>query len=211
MGTYDSGSGAVAARVLTAMRAAVSARLGEHNALRDFAPDSARVAFEIMGGRSIRRGQTLCGWSHDGDLAFNDDGTPKVTVLLGKAQIITGFKYSKSDRESLDIVINPGDILVRYGEGRSWVSAVVGYERVTSKGPFDFVHLHFMDHRSLRKAKPMIYARLHGPPKQPAPGNPDYRWMQYTYTVLGDRNPQGEVMVAVRGPDSEGVAPWQGA
>lgn len=210
-GACNPASGGVAARVLTAVQAAVSARLGERNALRDFAPGSIRLAFEIMGGRSIRRGQTLCGWSRDGDLACNDDGTPKVTVLLGKAQIITGFKYSKSDRESLDVVLNPGDILVRYGEGRSWVSAVVGCERVKSKGPFDFVHLHFMDHRYLRKAKPRIYARLHEPPKSPAPGDPDYRWMQYTYTVLGDRSPQGEVMMAVRGHGSEGVAPWEGA
>jgi hypothetical protein len=102
--------------VLVAVREAVSERLGASSPLEGFSPDSLRVAFENMGGRSIRRGQSLCGWSRDGDLSSQSDGTPKVQLLLGTAQISMGFKYSRGDRDSLDVVLRPGEALVRFGE-----------------------------------------------------------------------------------------------
>eukprot|EP00746_Dinoflagellata_sp_MGD_P006786 gnl/MRDRNA2_/MRDRNA2_113372_c0_seq1.p1 gnl/MRDRNA2_/MRDRNA2_113372_c0~~gnl/MRDRNA2_/MRDRNA2_113372_c0_seq1.p1 ORF type:complete len:778 (+),score=133.31 gnl/MRDRNA2_/MRDRNA2_113372_c0_seq1:66-2399(+) len=165
--------------------------------LRDFSPDSVRVSFETMHGRTIRSGQTLCGWSRDGDRADNSDTSPKVCVIGGSAKIWRGYKYRKEDRESLDVDLNPGDILVLYGPARTWVSAVNGFEEgKQGKAPFDFAHIWFQDHRRLHELRPDVHKSIHHP-ASPAVSNYDYKWMQFPYTVLDKRSPDGEVVMEV--------------
>jgi hypothetical protein len=167
--------------------------------LESFHPDSVRVAFESMHGRTIRpgSGQTLCGWSRDNDRVDNKDRSPKVLILGGSAKISKGFKYSKENQESLDVDLSPGDVLVLYGPARTWVSAVNGFEPSkahASKAPFDFVHIWLHDHRHLQKVIPGVYKSIHHPPT-PVKGGNEYKWMQYAYTVSDKRNSDGELIV----------------
>merc|ERR1719191_2114123 len=83
-------------QVLAAVKQSASDVLGK------FRPDCVRVAFENMRGRTIRKGQTLCGWSWDRDRVDKNDGAPKVCIILGNATIQHGYKYAKEDQESLD-------------------------------------------------------------------------------------------------------------
>ena len=144
-----------------------------------------RVAYEALGGRSIKG--SLCGWSADRLRANASDGGLKVLLLLGSAQtVVESFKYSKRDRQSLDVPLRPGGILLLYGEGRSWVSAVTGCAPSTADHsptvPFDFAHLSLLDLRAYARAKPSEYQKLMKPTK-PSPRDGSYRWMQCAYTV----------------------------
>jgi len=151
-----------------------------------------------MRGRRITKGQTLCGWSWDNDRADNRDGDPKVLIILGKSTISRGFKYTKQDRMSLDVSLSPGDVLVLYGEARSWASAVNGFEEDRGRdGPFDFVHMWLLDHRRLRQLKPNVYDSIHNP-GVPKPGGAEYRWMQFAYTVLNKCDADGQHLVELR-------------
>eukprot|EP00440_Ansanella_granifera_P044186 gb/GFBE01047886.1/.p1 GENE.gb/GFBE01047886.1/~~gb/GFBE01047886.1/.p1 ORF type:complete len:777 (+),score=137.28 gb/GFBE01047886.1/:1-2331(+) len=165
---------------------------------RDFAPDSIRVSFENIGNRIIRRGQTLCGWSQDGGRASNRDGSLKAMVLLGSSSVTWSFKYSKEDKESLDVELQPGEALVIFGRARSWVSAISRVE-TGQKGssPFDFAHVTFADHRALKDTRPEVYDRIHSP-AMPVPGDFSYKWMQYSYRVCEKSDPEGR-SVLLRG------------
>mmetsp|Transcript_77573 Transcript_77573/g.137330 ORF Transcript_77573/g.137330 Transcript_77573/m.137330 type:complete len:979 (-) Transcript_77573:62-2998(-) len=182
--------GSVVSDVLQSIKEAAPKVLG------DFSPDSLRVAFENMHGRSIQPGKTLCGWSRDRDRVGDNDGDPKVCIILGSSKISHGYKKRKSDQESLDVGLRPGDVLVIYGPGRSWFSAVNGFQREESaeRQPFDFAHIWLQDHRRLQKLRPNVYSSIHHPPT-PAAGSPDYKWMQFLYTVTGERSPDGSLLV----------------
>lgn len=169
---------------------------------KNFSPDSIKVSFENMGDRTIRQGQTLCGWSKDGDRAGDRDESLKIMFLLGSSKVTWGFKYHKEDRESLEVQLQPGEGLVLFGKARSWVSAVTKVE--TSRGkrasPFDFAHVTFGDHRSLKSARPDVYARIHSP-QMPTPGDRSYNWMQYKYTVCSSAGEKRKV--ALQGSTTE--------
>jgi predicted NAD/FAD-dependent oxidoreductase len=169
--------------------------------LENFRPDSIRVAFETMHGRSIRQGQTLCGWSRDRDRVDHKDQHPKVYVIVGAGKIWRGFKYRKEDHESLDVGLSSGDVLLRYGPALTWFSAVNGFEpraNPTSDIPFDFVHIWFQDHRQLKAMRPEVYDSIHYPPS-PVASSGEYKWMQFAYTVLNDKlDSDGAKMVAVK-------------
>lgn len=151
---------------------------------------------------TIPEGQTLCGWSKDGDRADDNDKSPKMCIILGSAKIWKGYKYRKEDRDSLDVDLSPGDVLVLYGPARTWVSAVNGFEPQETPKPFDFAHVWIQDHRSLQQKRPDVYEKIHHPP-QPVSGGNEYKWMQYAYTVLDKRNSNDEVMVEMS--DGTGV------
>jgi hypothetical protein len=167
---------------------AIKASVPNPKILQNFEPDCVRVAFENMRGRTIRKGQTLCGWSRDNDRSSNHDCSPKVLLVLGKSKITRGFKYAKEDRASLDVPLLPGDVLVMYGDARQWVSAVNAYEYIQeADGPFDFVHMWFSDHRRLKLERPAIYNSIHCP-RVPHPGDAEYKWMQFAYTLDAGRS-----------------------
>lgn len=188
--------GDVVNQVLAAVKQCASDVLG------NFSPDCVRVAYENMRGRTICHGQTVCGWSLDRDRVGKGDGEPKMCVVLGNAKIQHGYKYAKQDRESLDVELCPGDVLILYGPARTWCSAVNGFEDNAGSSPFDFAHVWFLDHRRLQKAKPDIYASIHHPPT-PAPGGSEYKWMQFAYQVLGTEEGEQEVRMEV----SDGCTP----
>ena len=56
------------------------------------------------------------------------DGTPKLFVNLGRATVSWGLKYDRNDADEnmLTVDLDPGDVLIRAGESRSWCSACVG-------------------------------------------------------------------------------------
>lgn len=193
---WDAVEGDIVNNVLAAVKQCTSDVLG------NFSPDCVRVAYENMRGRTIRPGQTLCGWSRDRDRVNNNDGAPKMCVILGNAKIQYGYKYAKEDQESLDVELCPGDVLILYGPARTWCSAVNGFEDHEGSSPFDFAHVWFLDHRRLQKVKPDIYASIHQPPR-PAPGGSEYKWMQFTYKVLGTEEGKEEVRMEV----SDGCTP----
>jgi hypothetical protein len=172
--------------------------------LGDFSPDSIKVSFEMMHGRTIREGQTLCGWSKDGDRADDNDKSPKLCIILGSAKIWKGYKYRKEDRDSLDVDLSPGDVLVLYGPARTWVSAVNGFEPQKAPAPFDFAHVWIQDHRSLQQKRPDVYEKIHHPP-QPVSGGNEYKWMQYAYTVLDKRASESDDQVMVEMSDGTSV------
>eukprot|EP00450_Noctiluca_scintillans_P004605 CAMPEP_0194495690 /NCGR_PEP_ID=MMETSP0253-20130528/13201_1 /TAXON_ID=2966 /ORGANISM="Noctiluca scintillans" /LENGTH=773 /DNA_ID=CAMNT_0039336983 /DNA_START=50 /DNA_END=2371 /DNA_ORIENTATION=- len=175
------------AEVLQAIRHAVP----EPKILQHFEPDCARLTFENMCGRTIQRDQTLCGWSRDNDRVNDQDDSPKIMIVLGKSKISRGFKYRKEDRLSLDVSLSPGDILLLHGDARRWVSAVNGFEELPHvDSPFDFVHLWLLDHRQLQKLRPSVYNSIHHP-AVPRPGGVEYKWMQFTYTVLDETDSMG--------------------
>merc|ERR1719160_984889 len=181
--------GIIVEKVLNAIKKAAPPEV-----LKDFSPDSVRVTFETMHGRTIRQGQTLCGWSRDNDRVDDNDKSPKLCIILGSAKIWKGYKYKKEDRESLDVDLSPGDVLVLYGPARTWVSAVNGFDSQKAPAPFDFAHVWIQDHRRLQEKRPH--------PPQPVSGGNEYKWMQYAYTVLDKRNSNDEVMVEI----SDGTA-----
>ena len=184
--------GAAVAAVLGAAAAAAPALL------RAFAPDCLQVAFETLGGRRLRAGQTLCGWSRDGDRAGARDAAPKVCVALGAATVTRSYKYSREDRASLDVELAPGDVLVVSGPARQWVSAVSAVRPGADPAPFDFAHVWLADHRPLRRARPDVYRRIHDPPT-PRVGDGEYRWMQSTYTVVTEAREEAGCVLEVRG------------
>jgi len=165
-------------------------------ALESFAPDTARVAFETMHGRKIRSGQTLCGWSKDGDAVRGNGPDVKLLVMLGSSKVTIGFKYDKADRESLDIDMMPGDILVLYGPARTWVTAVCGVQTQQggAQSSFDFAHIWLCDHRPLKRSRPEVYDRLHNP-AMPKQGDMSYKWMQYKYEVISSATQQPRVKI----------------
>jgi len=170
---------------------AIRASVPDPKILQNFEPDCIRVAFENMRGRTIRKGQTLCGWSRDNDRSSNSDCSPKVLLVLGKSKITRGFKYAKEDRASLDVPLSPGDILLMYGDARQWVSAVTGYEDFEeADGPFDFIHMWFLDHRRLKLERPAVYNSIHCP-HVPRQGDAEYKWMQFAYTLGAERSEKG--------------------
>merc|ERR1712183_687243 len=122
--------------------------------------------------------------------------------ILGNAKIKHGYKYAKDDRESLDVNLCPGDVLILCGPARAWCSAVNGFEHCAGSSPFDFAHVWFLDHRRLQKMKPDVYASMHQPPPL-APGGGEYKWMQFNYTVLDNGEGKGEVRMEV----SDGCTP----
>jgi len=191
-------AGSAAGKVLGAAQQAAK------DVLEGFSPDCIRVAFENMRGRRIRRGQTLCGWARESDRVDNSDGSPKILVLLGSAKISRGFKYAKEDKESLDVELSPGDMLVLYGPARSWVSAVNGFQPGDGD-PFDFVHVWLQDHRRLKQRKPEIYEKIHSPPA-PSPAAFDYKWMQFSYLVLEKPSPGGWALVELQGDQESSQA-----
>jgi len=193
---WEAVEGDIVNQVLASIKQCASEVLG------NFSPDCVRVAYENMRGRTIRQGQTLCGWSRDRDRVDNSDGSPKICVVLGNAKIQHGYKYSKEDRESLDVELCPGDVLILHGPARTWCSAVNGFQDHAGSFPFDFAHVWFLDHRRLQKVNPDIYASIHQP-STPAPGGPEYKWMQFAYKVLGAEEGEEEVRMEV----SDGCAP----
>lgn len=190
---WSPADGGAAGAVLAALHAAAP-RLpaAARDALRRFEPSALRVSFEAMGGRSIGASGSLCGWSGDRLRGGAADGTPRLLVLLGSAEsVIESFKYTKSDEESLDVPLRPGELLLLYGEARGWLSAVTGFTpALSSKAdagaglgvPFDFAHLSLLDLRQYEKSKPKEFGALLTPPR-PSPRDSSYRWMQNTYTV----------------------------
>lgn len=199
------GEGAAKEALATIQQAVKDGYPRMETGLATFNPDSVYVAFESMKGRSInpkakaksfqcrdKTAQTVCGWSSDGDYCGGGDKAPKVWLMLGRAKVTVSFKYSKQDWEALDVVLNPGDALVLFGDARSsWVRAVTGVElnspttSASPSTPFDMVNVYFSDHRQLKRAKADKYARMHDP-SRPNSSDFEYRWMQYLYTVVGD-------------------------
>jgi len=173
-----------------------SARGPTRSALESFTPDTVRVAFETMHGRKIGNGQTLCGWSKDGDAVQAANPDAKLLVMLGSSKVTIGFKYDKADRQALEVDLMPGDILALYGPARTWVSAVCAVQTGVGRTcPFDFAHIWFCDHRPLKRARPDVYERIHST-AMPRPGDMSYKWMQYTYEVVGPSGDgEPEVMV----------------
>jgi len=181
---------------------AIRASVPDPKILQNFEPDCIRVAFENMRGRTIRKGQTLCGWSRDNDRSSNYDFSPKVLLVLGKSTITRGFKYAKEDRASLDVPLSPGDVLVMYGDARQWVSAVNGYEDLQeAESPFDFIHMWFLDHRQLKLERPAVYNGIHFP-CVPRPGDAEYKWMQFAYTLGTERSAKGFLEVELHDSES---------
>ena len=156
-------------------------------ALNAFDMTSLRLSFETMGGRTIQgTNGTLCGWSTDKLRANGTDGGLKVIVLLGAAEVRESFKYTRGDKDALDVPLNPGEILLLHDDGRAWLSAVTGYTPKAASGrdacPFDFAHLSLLDLHSFRQAKARELDKLVTPPL-PSPHDGSYKWMQCTYTV----------------------------
>jgi len=194
MGSWDS-AGSNTYEVFEAIKAA----LPNKSILKNFEPNCTRVAFENMGGRAIRKGQTLCGWSWDNDRVSDHDDSPKILLILGKSTISRGFKYSKEDHCSLDVHLSPGDILLMYGDARQWVSAVTGYRahEDAQDGPYDFVHVWLLDHRRLKQERPAEYKKIHAP-DVPEPGGKEYKWMQFAYTLGPERDATGFLKAELR-------------
>lgn len=205
---YDSmhESGAAAAVLATIRAAAPALPAAAQAKLEEFMPCCVRVAFETMGGRQIRPASSLCGWSADKLRANGGDGGLKLLVLLGDASSVTeGFKYSRrKDEQALEVPLRPGEMLLLYGEARSWLSAVTGYappkgRAKESGGPFSFVHLSFEDLRNYAKAKPKEYGKLLRP-SHPSAGDGGYKWMQFSYTVRkAPSGPGGLPVIDLRG------------
>lgn len=205
---YDSmhESGAAAAVLATIRAAAPALPAAAQAKLEEFMPCCVRVAFETMGGRQIRPASSLCGWSADKLRANGGDGGLKLLVLLGDASSVTeGFKYSRrKDEQALEVPLRPGEMLLLYGEARSWLNAVTGYappkgRAKESGGPFSFVHLSFEDLRNYAKAKPKEYGKLLRP-SHPSAGDGGYKWMQFSYTVRkAPSGPGGLPVIDLRG------------
>eukprot|EP00592_Proboscia_alata_P006597 CAMPEP_0194359958 /NCGR_PEP_ID=MMETSP0174-20130528/7243_1 /TAXON_ID=216777 /ORGANISM="Proboscia alata, Strain PI-D3" /LENGTH=353 /DNA_ID=CAMNT_0039131157 /DNA_START=32 /DNA_END=1096 /DNA_ORIENTATION=- len=153
----------------------------------DFDPTHLALSFEMVGGRTINRKKTLCGWSGDGDLARKDDGTPKLFINLGNHAVECGFKHDKKDKDSIDVTVNPGDAILRYNSARTWKQAVLSITPADSKDtsgsevPFDFVWVKFEDHGPLKRGKRDVWEKIHGGKKNGLPN----AWFQYKYTSLG--------------------------
>jgi hypothetical protein len=184
--------GDACAAVLAAVRGVAAQLPSAARARLDaFVPDAVRIGFESMGERSIGKGGSLCGWSADHQRADKADGGLKLVVLLGSAKGVTdSFKFSRqdSDADALHVPLAPGDMLLLYDSGRSWVSAVTGFERGVEPSPalpFDFAHLSLVDLRRLRAAKTgPAQMRLLSQPTLPTPKDAGWKWMQCTYTVV---------------------------
>eukprot|EP00746_Dinoflagellata_sp_MGD_P123811 gnl/MRDRNA2_/MRDRNA2_58422_c0_seq1.p1 gnl/MRDRNA2_/MRDRNA2_58422_c0~~gnl/MRDRNA2_/MRDRNA2_58422_c0_seq1.p1 ORF type:complete len:673 (+),score=135.42 gnl/MRDRNA2_/MRDRNA2_58422_c0_seq1:84-2102(+) len=160
--------------------------------LNSFICDSVAVSFENVGGRTISKSKTLCGWSYEPDLTTSDrrkmwdkdeqyigDVVPKISINLGSHAVQWGFKYDKSDsdKDMLVVDLNPGDCIIRCGEARSWCMACVGItaskdsaKKSGSATPsrahgisLDFCHLKLQDHRQLKQHKALVYQKCHSP------------------------------------------------
>jgi hypothetical protein len=187
--------GAAAEAVLDAIRAAAPQLPAEtRSRLEAFEMTSVRLSFERMGGRTIRgKSGSLCGWSSDKLRAGGSDGGLKVIILLGSAEVCESFKYSKKDKEALDVPLKPGEILLLHDDGRAWLSAVTSISACDAeqrdagpgqgRSPFDFAHLSLLDLREYRRAKPLDLVKLLVP-ERPEPRDGSYKWMQCTYSVL---------------------------
>lgn len=172
--------------------------------LKHFSPDCVRVSFENMRGRVIRGGQTLCGWSRESDRIDSRDDDAKVCVVLGRCRLYHSYKYRKEDRDSLDVELKPGDVLIVFGSARGWVSAVTGCDPQNARpqdAPFDFAHVWFLNHSRLQAHRPDVYNAIHHPPT-PHVGSSEYKWMQFAYTMLPGQGEGRDRQVMLRHCDS---------
>ncbi len=146
------------------------------------------------------------------------DGTPKLFVNLGRATVSWGFKYDKNDNDEnmLTVDLDPGDVLVRAGESRSWCSACIGIyvnaecsEHAPKPGdmdyvseeqerrdfPFDFCQLKVMDLRRFgedRGANAWRKMAGVGPAKMRDAEKDVNQWFQYALEYVGYDEETGE-------------------